>query len=163
MTAFPHLFRPLDLGFTQLPNRILMGSMHTGLEDDPDDAPKLATFFTERARGGAGLMVTGGYSPHDLGRPATGGACFDSPAQIPTHRIVSDAVHAAGGRIALQILHFGRYAHDPDLVAPSPIQAPINKYTPRELSADEVGEHIDSFARCTAHNPNPNAISKKSN
>jgi 2,4-dienoyl-CoA reductase (NADPH2) len=150
MTEYPHLFAPLDLGFTELPNRILMGSMHTGLEDDPDDAPKLAAFFAERARGGAGLMVTGGYSPHDLGRPATGGSCLDSPDQIPAHRIVTDAVHGAGGRIALQILHFGRYSHDPSLVGPSPIQAPINKYTPRELSADEVEEHIDSFARCAA-------------
>ncbi|WP_281689537.1 NADPH-dependent 2,4-dienoyl-CoA reductase [Pseudonocardia thermophila] len=147
---YPHLFTPLDLGFLTLPNRVLMGSMHTGLEDDPADAPRLAAYFAERARGGVGLMVTGGYAPHPQGVLTENGSMLTSPDQLPAHRIVTDAVHAAGGRIALQILHAGRYSTQPDLVAPSAIRAPINRFAPRPLAEHEVEEHIDAFATCAA-------------
>jgi 2,4-dienoyl-CoA reductase (NADPH2) len=149
-TGYPNLFAPLDLGFLTLPNRVLMGSMHTGLEDDPADAPRLAAYFAERARGGTGLMVTGGYAPHPLGALGAGGSLLTAPDQLPAHRVVTDAVHEAGGRIALQILHAGRYSKHPDLVAPSAIRAPINRYAPRPLEEHEVLEHIDSFATCAA-------------
>ena len=148
--SYPNLFAPLDLGFLTLPNRVLMGSMHTGLEDDPADAPRLAAYFAERARGGVGLMVTGGYAPHPLGALGAGGSLLTAPDQLPAHRVVTDAVHEAGGRIALQILHAGRYSKHPDLVAPSAIRAPINRYAPRALEEYEVLEHIDSFATCAA-------------
>jgi 2,4-dienoyl-CoA reductase (NADPH2) len=148
MTAYPHLFTPLDLGFTTLPNRVLMGSMHTGLEDDPADAPRLAAYFAERARGGVGLMVTGGYAPHVSGVLDAGGSRLDDASQLPAHRIVTDAVHEAGGKIALQILHAGRYSKQPDCVAPSPIRAPINRYVPRPLAEHEIHEQVEAFARC---------------
>jgi 2,4-dienoyl-CoA reductase (NADPH2) len=106
--AFPHVFEPLELGFTTLPNRIMMGSMHTGLEDNPGDCHRLATYFAERARGGAALMVTGGYAPHERGCPTPGASHLTSPDQLWAHRVVTDAVHAEGSKIALQILHFGR-------------------------------------------------------
>jgi NADH:flavin oxidoreductases, Old Yellow Enzyme family len=145
---YPHLFTTLDLGFTSLPNRVLMGSMHTGLEDDPADAPRLAAYFAERARAGVGLMVTGGYAPHPSGVLDAGGSLLDDPAQLPAHRIVTDAVHDAGGKIALQILHAGRYSKQPDLVAPSAIKAPINRFVPRPLEEHEVHGQIAAFAAC---------------
>jgi 2,4-dienoyl-CoA reductase (NADPH2) len=145
---YPHLFNPLTLGNITLPNRVLMGSMHTGLEDNPDDAPRLAAYFAERAKAGVALMVTGGYAPHIDGVPAPGGSHLTSEDQLPAHRIVTDAVHAEGGRIALQILHYGRYSRIPECVAPSAIKAPINAFEPHELTGAEIEEVIDSFATC---------------
>ena len=145
---YPHLFSPLTLGSITLPNRVLMGSMHTGLEDNPADAPRLAAFFAERAKAGVALMVTGGYAPHANGLPWPGGSHLTSEDQLPAHRIVTDAVHAEGGRIALQILHYGRYSRMPGCVAPSAIKAPINAFEPHELTGAEIEEVIDSFATC---------------
>ncbi|MFD6418263.1 FAD-dependent oxidoreductase [Streptomyces sp. NPDC060194] len=147
MTAYPHLFRPLDLGFTTLPNRVLMGSMHVGLEEAPNGFERMAAFYAERARGGAGLIVTGGIAPNERGRPSPHGAKLTTEAEAAEHRTVTDAVHAAGGRIALQILHFGRYASHPDLVAPSAIRAPISPLVPHELTDAEVEETIEDFVR----------------
>ncbi|MET9402698.1 NADPH-dependent 2,4-dienoyl-CoA reductase [Kitasatospora sp. NPDC002965] len=147
---YPHLLRPLDLGFTTLPNRVVMGSMHVGLEEAPDGPERLAAFYAERARGGVGLIVTGGIAPNEAGRPWGGGAMLTTEEEADRHRVVTDAVHAAGGRIALQILHFGRYAYHPDLVAPSAVQAPISPFPPRALTADEVERTIEDFARCAA-------------
>ena len=148
MTSYPHLLEPLDLGFVTLPNRVVMGSMHVGLEEAPDGFERMAAFYAERARGGAGLIVTGGIAPNPEGRPLPGGAMLHTPAEADAHRVVTDAVHAAGGRIALQILHFGRYAYHPDLVAPSPLQAPISPFPPHEMTGDDVERTIDDFARC---------------
>lgn len=147
---YPLMNRPLDLGFTTLPNRVLMGSMHVGLEELPDGFRRMAAFYAERARGGVGLIVTGGIAPNEQGRPAKMGAMLTTMEEAHRHRVVTDAVHAEGGRIAMQILHFGRYSYQPDLVAPSPVQAPINMFRPRELSGAEVEETIDDFARCAA-------------
>ncbi len=148
MTAYPHLLQPLDLGFTTLPNRVLMGSMHVGLEEVDNGFERMAAFYAERARGGVALIVTGGIAPNDEGRPMPGGARLTTAEEASRHRVVTDAVHEAGGRICLQILHFGRYAYHPGLVAPSPLQAPISPFPPRELSAEEVERTIDDFARC---------------
>ena len=144
---FPHLFTPLDLGFTTLPNRVLMGSMHVGLEERPGGFDRMAAFYAERARGGVALMVTGGISPNDAGRPVKGGAKLSTAAEASQHRVVTDAVHAEGGKIALQLLHFGRYAAHPELVGPSAVQAPISPLTPHPLSSEEVEETIEDFAR----------------
>lgn len=143
---YPHLFTPLDLGFTTLPNRVLMGSMHVGLEELPGGFDRMAAFYAERARGGVALMVTGGISPNDAGRPMKGGAKLSTPEEAAQHKVVTDAVHAEGGRIALQLLHFGRYASQADLVAPSAVQAPISPLTPHPLSGDEVEQTIEDFA-----------------
>ena len=150
MSAYPHLLRPLDLGFTTLPNRVLMGSMHVGLEEAEHGFERMAAFYAARARGGVGLIVTGGIAPNAEGRPAEGGAALTTEAQAAEHRIVTDAVHREGGRIAMQILHFGRYAGHRDLVAPSAIKAPISPLTPRALSEDEVERTIEDFVRCAA-------------
>jgi 2,4-dienoyl-CoA reductase (EC 1.3.1.34) len=123
---YAHLFAPLDLGFTQLKNRFLMGSMHTGLEEHTDGATRLAAFYAERARGGVALIVTGGIAPNPQGVVAHGGAILNQESQCDWHRTLTDAVHAEGGKIALQILHAGRYSYQRDLVAPSALQAPIN-------------------------------------
>ena len=144
---YPRLLEPLDLGFTTLPNRILMGSMHVGLEEAPNGFERMAAFYAERARGGAGLIVTGGIAPNEEGRPYPGGAMMASSDDVANHRIVTDAVHAAQGRIAMQILHFGRYAYHEDLVAPSAIKAPISPSTPRALTAAEVEQTIADYAR----------------
>ncbi|MDY0812438.1 NADPH-dependent 2,4-dienoyl-CoA reductase [Kitasatospora purpeofusca] len=145
---YPHLLRPLDLGFTTLPNRVIMGSMHVGLEEAENGFERMAAFYAERARGGVGLIVTGGIAPNEAGRPWDGGAKLTTEEEADQHRVVTDAVHAAGGRIALQILHFGRYAYHPGLVAPSAVQAPISPFPPRALTADEVEATIEDFARC---------------
>ncbi|MEV6059926.1 NADPH-dependent 2,4-dienoyl-CoA reductase [Nocardia asteroides] len=145
MTDYPHLLQPLDLGFTTLRNRVLMGSMHVGLEEAPNGFARMAAFYAERARGGAGLIVTGGIAPNEEGRPYPGGAMLTTAEEADRHRVVTDAVHAEGGRIAMQILHFGRYAYHPDLVAPSPIQAPISPHAPRELTAAEIEQTIADF------------------
>ncbi|MFJ9426135.1 FAD-dependent oxidoreductase [Streptomyces sp. NPDC101249] len=147
MSRYPHLLRPLDLGFTTLPNRVLMGSMHVGLEEAEGGFERMAAFYAERARGGVGLIVTGGIAPNDAGRPYEGGARLTTEAEAERHTVVTAAVHRAGGRIALQILHFGRYAHHPGLVAPSPLQAPISPFVPRELTGDEVEETIGDYVR----------------
>ncbi len=146
-TPYPHLLSPLDLGFTTLKNRVLMGSMHTGLEDG-NQFDKLAAYFAERARGGVGLMVTGGFAPNIEGwvKPFAGRLATSRAAR--RHKIVTDAVHAEGGKIALQILHAGRYAYHPLAVAPSRIQSPITPFTPRELSARGIERQIRAFVRC---------------
>ena len=145
---YPRLFAPLDLGFMRLPNRIVMGSMHTGLEDRARDFPKLAAYFAERARGGAGLLVSGGIAPNRAGWAKPFAGKLSSPREVDRHRLVTDAVHDAGGRICMQILHTGRYAYHPFPVAPSAIRAPINRFTPRELSSDGVRDQIADFVNC---------------
>ncbi|MER6309393.1 NADPH-dependent 2,4-dienoyl-CoA reductase [Streptomyces sp. NPDC001657] len=138
---------PLDLGFTTLPNRVLMGSMHIGLEEAENGFARMAAFYAERARGGVGLMVTGGIAPNDAGRPYEGGAKLTTEAEAAQHRTVTEAVHAAGGRIAMQILHFGRYAYHQDLVAPSALQAPISPFTPHALTDAEVEQTVEDYVR----------------
>ncbi|MGW5622460.1 FAD-dependent oxidoreductase [Streptomyces olivaceus] len=147
MSRYPHLLSPLDLGFTTLPNRVLMGSMHVGLEEAERGFERMAAFYAARARGGVGLIVTGGIAPNDEGRPYPGGARLTTPDEAGRHRVVTDAVHREGGRIALQILHFGRYAYHPDLVAPSPLQAPISPHVPRELTDADVERTVDDYVR----------------
>ena len=145
---FPHLLAPLDLGFTTLPNRVLMGSMHTGLEDRAEDFPKLAAYFAERARGAVGLMVTGGISPNAAGWTKPFAGTLSGRRHLARHRLVTGAVHAERGRICLQILHTGRYAYHPLAVAPSRLKAPISPFTPRELSAGGVERQVAAFVRC---------------
>ncbi|MFF7728835.1 FAD-dependent oxidoreductase [Streptomyces sp. NPDC008001] len=147
MSPYPHLLRPLDLGFTTLPNRVIMGSMHVGLEEAERGFERMAAFYAARARGGAGLIVTGGIAPNEHGRPWAGGAKLTTAAEAEEHKTVTAAVHREGGRIALQILHFGRYAHHADLVAPSALQAPISPYVPRALTDDEVEATVEDFVR----------------
>ncbi|MEU6028918.1 NADPH-dependent 2,4-dienoyl-CoA reductase [Streptomyces tauricus] len=147
MTRYPHLLNPLDLGFTTLPNRVLMGSMHIGLEEAEHGFERMAEFYATRARGGVGLIVTGGIAPNDAGRPYDGGAKLTTDAEAEQHAEITAAVHREGGRIAMQILHFGRYAYHQDLVAPSALQAPISPYPPRALTDDEVEQTIDDYAR----------------
>jgi 2,4-dienoyl-CoA reductase (NADPH2) len=136
MTRYPHLLAPLDLGFTVLKNRVLMGSMHTGLEETKD-WNRVAEFYAERARGGVALMVTGGMAPNIEGGVFPGAAGLFTPEDISNHKIVTDRVHEAGGKIAMQILHAGRYAYGPECVAPSAIKSPISPFPPKEL--DEAG------------------------
>ena len=145
---FPHLLAPLDLGFTTLPNRVLMGSMHTGLEDRAEDFPKLAAYFAERARGAVGLMVTGGISPNAAGWTKPFAGTLSGRRHLARHRLVTGAVHAERGRICMQILHTGRYAYHPLAVAPSRLKAPISPFTPRELSAGGVERQVAAFVRC---------------
>ncbi|MEU9856590.1 NADPH-dependent 2,4-dienoyl-CoA reductase [Streptomyces sp. NPDC047974] len=147
-TPYPHLLSPLDLGFTTLPNRVIMGSMHVGLEETEHGFERMAAFYAERARGGAGLIVTGGIAPNEAGRPWDGGAKLTTGEEVAEHRLITDAVHAEGGRIAMQILHFGRYAYHPGLVAPSAIQAPISPFVPNELTDAEVEQTVEDYARC---------------
>ncbi|WP_123729675.1 NADPH-dependent 2,4-dienoyl-CoA reductase [Stenotrophomonas rhizophila] len=146
-TAYPHLFTPLDLGFTQLRNRVLMGSMHTGLEDRARDFPRLAAYFAERAAGGVGLIVTGGFAPNVVGWLKPFGGKLSWPWEVRPHRQVTGAVHDNGSKICLQLLHAGRYAYHPLSVAPSKLKAPINPFTPRALSARGVERHIADYAR----------------
>ena len=146
-SAYPHLFSPLDLGFTQLRNRVVMGSMHTGLEDRARDVPRLAAYFAERAAGGVGLMVTGGYAPNVVGWLKPFGGKLSWPWEVGPHRQLTRAVHAHDGKICLQLLHAGRYAYHPLSVAPSKKKAPINPFTPRALSARGVERHIADYAR----------------
>ncbi len=145
---YPHLFAPLDLGHVTLPNRVLMGSMHTGLEDKARDYDKLAAYFAARARGGVGLMVTGGIAPSIAGWLKPFGGRLSMPWHKPRHRKLTAAVHAEGGRICMQILHAGRYGYQPLSVAPSPIKSPITPFTPHALSARGVERSIDDFAQC---------------
>ena len=145
---YPHLFAPLDLGFVTLPNRVLMGSMHTGLEDHARDYDKLAAYFAERARGGVGLMVTGGLAPNIAGWLKPFAGRLSMPWHVARHRKVTRAVHADGGRICLQILHAGRYGYQPLSVAPSKIKSPITPFTPRALSSRGVEKTINDFVSC---------------
>ena len=144
---FPRLFAPLDLGFTTLKNRVLMGSMHTGLEDG-NQHDRLAAYFAERARGEVGLIITGGYSPNRAGWVKPFAGKLTTRGEAAKHRQVTDAVHAEGGKIAMQILHAGRYAYHPLSVAPSRIRSPITPFTPRELSTAGVEKQIKAFVRC---------------
>jgi len=148
--SYPHLLAPLDLGYTRLANRVLMGSMHTNLEEAKGGFTKLAAFYAERARGGVGLIVTGGIAPNLRGRLTPFGSQLSWPWQVGKHRKVTEAVHAAGGKIALQILHGGRYSYHPLSVAPSAVKSPITPFKPRELSARAVNATIRDYARCAA-------------
>ena len=145
---YPHLLSPLDLGFTTLKNRVLMGSMHTGLEERPNGFERMAAYFAERARGGVGLMVTGGIGPNEEGGVYAGAAKLSTPEEAEKHKIVTQAVHEAGGKICMQILHAGRYAYSPKSVAPSAIQAPINPFKPTELDEDGIEKQIQDFVNC---------------
>ncbi|QFZ19433.1 NADPH-dependent 2,4-dienoyl-CoA reductase [Saccharothrix syringae] len=149
MTEYPNLLQPLDLGFTTLPNRVLMGSMHTGNEDRAKDFDKLAAYFAERARGGVGLIVTGGFAPNREGWLYPFSAKLTNRREARRHTAVTQAVHDSGGRIALQLLHAGRYAHHPLSVSASALKAPISRFTPRALSDRGVRRQVDAFARAT--------------
>ncbi len=152
MTAspFPHLLAPLDLGWVQLRNRVLMGSMHTGLEDREQDYPRLAAFYAERARGGVGLIVTGGIAPNRAGWVGPFAGKLSARREVARHRLLTAAVHEAGGRICMQILHAGRYGHHPLLVAPSALKAPITPFRPWSLSARGVERQIGAFVKSAA-------------
>ncbi|MBL7781470.1 MAG: FAD-dependent oxidoreductase [Saprospiraceae bacterium] len=148
--TYPHLFKPLDLGFTTLKNRALMGSMHTGLEEHKDGMKALAAYFAERAKGGIGLMVTGGISPNRQGWLIPFGAKLSARSEVAHHRTVTSAVHAEDGKICMQILHAGRYAAHPLLVAPSAIRAHISPFKPWEMSGRLIKSTIDDFGACAA-------------
>lgn len=144
-SPYPKLFEPLDLGFTSLRNRILMGSMHTGLEDIPGSHERLAAFYGERARGGVGLIVTGGFMPSEHCLPEGALPVYKIPGQVEKHRVITDAVHQEDGKICLQILHTGRYSRTENLIAPSPIKAPINRFVPQEASEEQIEGEIQAF------------------
>ncbi|NNH73624.1 NADPH-dependent 2,4-dienoyl-CoA reductase [Nocardia uniformis] len=148
MSSYPHLFEPLDLGFTTLRNRVVMGSIHTGLEDRAWNTNKLAAYFAERAKGGVALIITGGYAPNRTGWLLPFGAKMTNKTEAYRHRAITKAVHAEGGKIALQILHAGRYSYMPGSVSASSIKAPINPFRPRALSSKGVEQTIDDYARC---------------
>ncbi|MDC4618948.1 NADPH-dependent 2,4-dienoyl-CoA reductase [Acinetobacter baumannii] len=148
MSLYPHLLKPLDLGFTTLKNRVLMGSMHVGLEEAPGGYERMAAFYAERAKGDVGLIVTGGIAPNQAGLTFAHASKLDSTEEAEKHKIITEAVHAAGGKIALQILHTGRYSYQPEIVAPSAIQAPINPIKPKAMTSAEVQQTIDDFANC---------------
>ena len=147
-SPYPHLLAPLDLGFTTLRNRTLMGSMHTGLEEEKNGFERMAAFYGERARGGVGLIVTGGFAPNLAGRVYHFGSQLSFSWQVGKHRLITEAVHAEGGKIALQILHTGRYGYHPLNVAPSKLRAPINRFTPRALTRWGIRKTIGDYARC---------------
>ncbi|MAA64290.1 MAG: NADPH-dependent 2,4-dienoyl-CoA reductase [Alteromonadaceae bacterium] len=147
-SKYPTLLAPLDLGFTTLRNRTLMGSMHTGLEEMENGFERMAEFFAERARGGVGLIVTGGIAPNPEGGVRQHASKMDTVEEAEQHKVVTTAVHEAGGKICMQILHAGRYAYHPELVAPSAIQAPINPFTPNELDEAGIERQIEAYARC---------------
>ena len=148
MSQYPNLLAPLDLGFTTLKNRVLMGSMHTGLEDRPWHFKQLAEYFAERARGGVGLIITGGFAPNRRGELLPLGSRLSSTLQIPMHKKVTSAVHEAGGKICMQILHAGRYGYTPYSVAPSAIKSPITPFKPKALSTKGVYKTIGQYGRC---------------
>ena len=148
MSNYPHLLEPLDLGFTTLKNRVLMGSMHVGLEEVEGGYDRMAAFYAERAAGGVGLIVTGGISPNDHGVTFHGGSKLDTLEEAEKHKVITQAVHDAGGKIALQILHTGRYSYQAENVAPSAIQAPINPVKPHALTSAEVNQTIADFVNC---------------
>ncbi len=147
-SPYPHLLQPLDLGFTTLKNRVLMGSMHTGLEDFFWNYPKLAAYFAERARGGVGLIVTGGIAPNRNGWVSPLAGEMSSKVHVLPHRLVTRAVHAEGGKICMQILHAGRYGYHPFSVSASAVKSPITPFKPRALSASGVDKQIRDYVRC---------------
>lgn len=146
--AYPHLMTPLDLGFTTLKNRVMMGSMHTGMEDRFYNYPRLAAFYQERVRGGVGLIVTGGISPNRAGWLLPFGGTMNFPLDAWNHRVVTDAVHREGGKILMQILHAGRYGYHPFSVSASAIKAPITPFKPRALSERGIQSTIRDYVRC---------------
>ena len=149
--TYPHLFAPLRVANTELRNRIVMGAMHTRLENEPDAAHRLAAYFSERAKGGVGLIITGGYAPDVAGLIEPGGPILNAGSDLDReHRPVTDAVHSGGAKILLQILHTGRYGKHPDLIAPSPIKSRINSLQPREMTAEDIAETIENFVTCAA-------------
>ena len=143
--SYPNLLAPLDLGFTQLKNRVLMGSMHTGLEEAVNGHERMAAYFAERARGGVGLIVTGGIGPNTEGSTHPNTKNLVTDKDVANHRQITDAVHRENGKICMQILHTGRYAYSPDLIAPSAIKAPINPFTPKAIDEEEIYKQIDDF------------------
>ncbi|MEO1307732.1 MAG: NADPH-dependent 2,4-dienoyl-CoA reductase, partial [Pseudomonadota bacterium] len=149
MTAYPNMLAPLDLGFTTLKNRVLMGSMHTGLEETKD-WNRVAEFYAERARGQVALMVTGGIGPNLEGSVLPGAAMMVTDQDVANHSIITKRVHDAGGKIAMQILHAGRYAYGPACVAPSPIKSPISPFPPKELDEEGIEKQIADIATCAA-------------
>ena len=149
-SKYPNLLKPLDLGFTTLRNRTLMGSMHTGLEEVKNGFERLAAFYAERARGGVGLIVTGGIGPNTEGAVFQHAAKMNTEEESDKHKVITKAVHDEGGKICMQILHAGRYAYSPELVAPSAIQAPINPFKPRELDEAGIQKQIDDYVNCAA-------------
>ena len=149
MIAYPNMLAPLDLGFTTLKNRVLMGSMHTGLEETKD-WNRIAEFYAERARGEVALIVTGGIGPNLEGSVLPGAAMMTTDEDVANHKVVTDRVHEAGGKIAMQILHAGRYAYGPMCVAPSPIKSPISPFPPNELDEDGIEKQIADIAACAA-------------
>ena len=144
-STYPHMLAPLDLGFTTLKNRVLMGSMHTGLEEVADGHQRMAAYFGERAKGGVGLIVTGGIGPNTEGGTHPNTKKLVTDEDIAGHKQITDAVHEHDGKICMQILHTGRYAYSPDQVAPSAIKSPINPFTPRALTDEEIHKQIDDF------------------
>jgi 2,4-dienoyl-CoA reductase (NADPH2) len=150
LNVYEKLLSPLDLGFTTLKNRTLMGSMHTNLEELKGGMERIAAFYAERARGQVGLIVTGGIAPNEAGAVFPNAAKLSTPEEAAHHAIIPQAVHKEGGKICLQILHAGRYAYHPKLVGPSALKAPINGFTPRALSSDEVWQTIEDYAHCAA-------------
>ena len=149
MTQYPHMLAPLDLGFTTLKNRVLMGSMHTGLEETKD-WNRVAEFYAARAKGGAGLIVTGGMAPNREGGVFPGAAGLFKPEDIANHRIVTDRVHENGGKIAMQILHAGRYAYGPDCVSASAVKSPISPFPPKELDEEGIQKQLNDIATAAA-------------
>lgn len=147
MSKYPHMLQPLDLGFTTLRNRVLMGSMHTGLEEAPGGHERMAAFFAERAKGGVGLIVTGGFGPNKRAATHEHTKMLWSEEDCADHRIITEAVHAEGGKICMQILHTGRYAFNENPIAPSAIQAPINPFKPQAATGEEVEQQIEDFVR----------------
>ena len=148
--AYPHLLAPLDLGFTTLKNRVLMGSMHTGLEDIANSHERMAAFYAARARGGVGLIVTGGFAPNQDSIVMQGASILDNEVEAQKHRVITEAVHAHGAKICVQILHTGRYAYSKRPVAPSALKAPINPATPHALTEAEIDQTIADYAQCAA-------------
>ncbi len=149
-SPYPHLLAPLDLGFTTLKNRVLMGSMHTGLEDIPNGYDAMAAFYAARAKGGVGLIVTGGFAPNTDSMIMPGDGLLDNETTAARHRVITEAVHPYGAKICLQILHTGRYAYVKQPVAPSALKAPINPATPRAMSEDDIRRTIADYAQCAA-------------
>ncbi|MFA3916901.1 FAD-dependent oxidoreductase [Ruegeria hyattellae] len=149
MTTYPNMLTPLDLGFTTLRNRVLMGSMHSGLEETKD-WNRVAEFYADRARGGVGLIVTGGIGPNLEGSVLPGAAMMASEEDVANHSVITERVHDAGGKIAMQILHAGRYAYSPHCVAPSPVKSPISPFPPKELDEEGIEKQILDIASCAA-------------
>lgn len=147
---FPHIFEPLNLGFTVIKNRILMGSMHTGLEEAKDGYTRMAAYYAERAKGGVGLIVTGGYAPNRAGWVSPFSARLANDSHVANHKLITEAVHENGGKICLQILHSGRYGFHPLAVAPSAIKSPISPFKPWRLTQFGIKRTINDFANCAA-------------